>query len=345
MSEPNAPQAARQRIRGLTTVAMLKALLDAGEDYLGIFQPFVFEAIAARADPAFTSREVQEFVAGSFSLNIPEPTLRVLLNRIVQAGNLRREGGRYIKKVAPNPKGIAERRKEIEAEHLLLGSEFLAFAGQQNLDLLTPDAALEVLFDLFDTYQQEYLLNGTLGQYQGSGDDGPHWHHRRTAALFLAERCLQSRKLSPILRRAVEGTVLGSTLLLRDIDSTKKDFKRLQIFLDTSLLLRALGYCGAAQASLATETLSLLRLTNARTLVFDVTVEEIRSILAVYRDKLLSRAGREQLRPTELTRFFLTSQKSSSDIVQAMATLPSDLKSIGVDVVQLPRQAARLRAR
>jgi hypothetical protein len=317
---------------------MLKALLDSGEDYLGIFQPFLLEVIGARSDPAFTASEVQASVATCFSLTIPETTLRVLLGRLVRGNLLRREGGRFIRRLIPERLGIASARANIEAEHQFLGSEFVTFAKERSLELASATDALELLFELVDDYQQEVLLNGQWPALIEEPHQDQSQHRRHLATLFLAERCVRDERLSAILRRILEGTVLGSTLLLKDIDAAKKDFKRLQVFLDTSLLLGALGYCGAAPQNLTRETLKLLQLANARTLVFDVTIAEIRRILAVYRDKLLTQTGREQLRPTELTRHFLTNRVSSADVAQAMAELPQNLKALGIGQVALPRR-------
>jgi hypothetical protein len=322
-------------IPALTTIAMLKTYLDAGEDYLGIFRPFLMETIAEFRDPAFSAAELQLGLASAFGLTIPEPALRAMLGRLLKAGAVKREGGRFLRTMPPERGDIQRRRDEIEREHERLADAFVQFISRKGWQPRTRAQALDAIVQFLDDYRVEMLLESVPsrpGPPESTASDV------RLAALFLKDVALGDAELAGLVQRLLEGLVLESTLLLRDIDSSKRDFHGLQVFLDTGFLLHALGYCGAPWKNLALETLSLLKQTNARSLVFDVTVEEIRGILAVYRDHLLTPAGRETLRPTEMTRCLLTTGWGSADIAEQMALLGSNLGKLGIQVVQLPRR-------
>ncbi len=326
-------------LRGLTTIAMLKTYLDSGEDYVGIFRPFVVEAIASLGDPAFSVRSLQESLAGMFGLSIPEPTLRLMLSRLQKAGLLRREGGRYLRRAAVPRAEIQEATARIQDEHQRLALSLVEFAVSKGLPLPNPDVALDLLVRFLDEHRVELALNGVAQDTPGAAhQSGIDPRQSKLVALFLHERCLPDPSLAAVLKRLLEGLVLESTLLLRDIERARRNFKGLQVFLDTGFLLRALGYSGEPQANLARETLALFEATDARTLAFDVTLEEILRILAVYRDRLMTPAGREQLRFTDLTRHFREAKCTSADIAQEMALLPSHLSALGIGVTPVPRR-------
>jgi len=328
-ANPTRPMAA------LTTIAMLKTYLDAGEDYLGMFRPFLAEVIADLHDPAFSAVDLQTGVLTAFGLAIPEPALRAMLGRLQQTGAIRREGGRYLRAAAFDRSEIREKRAEIEREHERLADAFVDFLLQKGLESRTKTEALDAIVQLLDYQRVEMLLDSIPTDREPPPSTTKD---ARLVALFLKEVALADATLASLVQRLLEGLVLESTLLLRDIDASKRDFRGLRVFLDTGFLLRTLGYCGSALKTLALETLRLLKETNARTEVFDVTLEEIRRILAVYRDHLLTPAGRQTLRPTELTRHFITSGSGSADLAEHIALLGANLAKLGIHAVQLPRR-------
>src|SRR2546425_332237 len=163
----------------------------------------------------------------------------------------------------------------------------------------------------------------------------------RLVARFINDLCLPHAQLGPYLRGAIEGLVLQNALLLKDIATAPRKFIDLWVYLDTGLLLRVLGFEGPAAKIAAREGLELLRATNARLAVFEKTVDEIRRILAIYENKLGTAEGRRSLRPTEVTRYFLTERYSPADVRQASALVEKQLRQLGIEIRPIPLRDPR----
>lgn len=80
---------------GLVTVAYLKARLDEGEDHLGIFLPLILDVIPGLTNRNFSTPEVQEALAQSHSVEMPQEAVSTLLKRATRQGLLVRDAGRF----------------------------------------------------------------------------------------------------------------------------------------------------------------------------------------------------------------------------------------------------------
>ena len=83
--------------RGLATIAFLKARFDAGMDHLGMFQPFVEDAIRMAGSDEIELSLVQRLVRETTGLSIPADVIKSLLRRAAKKGLLTRGGGRYFR--------------------------------------------------------------------------------------------------------------------------------------------------------------------------------------------------------------------------------------------------------
>jgi len=80
---------------GLVTVAFLKARLDEGSDHLGIFMPLVLDVLTRVPAQTFTTGDIQEALAASHGVAMPQQTVTTLLKRATANKYLSRESGRY----------------------------------------------------------------------------------------------------------------------------------------------------------------------------------------------------------------------------------------------------------
>ena len=108
------PEAASQ---GLATLALLKTNFDKGNDHIGMFQPFLLDAISSLDKDDFQAEEIKDAMLYRHGLAVPIHTLRMLLKRTCKRGLVRREYGRYFRKRDFPPSNIAEATAKINAEH------------------------------------------------------------------------------------------------------------------------------------------------------------------------------------------------------------------------------------
>ena len=137
--------------KGLATLALLKVYYDKGQDYLGIFMPFVLDAIARNPDECFVTAEIKESISTLHSLEIPEVPLSTLLSRAVSKGYLNREAGRYFRLPSCNKiPDILIARESIENEHYELARHLCAFAESVGLKISTKEEALTMIEEFIE---------------------------------------------------------------------------------------------------------------------------------------------------------------------------------------------------
>jgi hypothetical protein len=200
--------------RSATTLAMLKALHDAGKDHIEMFQPFVLHAVAKLPGDDFMTADVQPILTDLLGLKVPLETLQTLLTRAVHRNQVRREGGRYFKNAAalegcniepmlaqyaPTQQALCQALQDYAAEH--------AFS-------IDAEQAWHLLIALVQSSHLGLLLEGDVTEFES----GPvSSRETQLVAAFVRDRCQQSPTLADALRAVVEGYVLQNTLLRRDI--------------------------------------------------------------------------------------------------------------------------------
>ena len=117
--------------RGLATIAFLKARFDAGDDHLGMFQPFAEDAIRNSQSDSIELTAVRDAIRASTGLYIPTDIVKTLLRRATRAGLLTREGGRFLR--TPTDRSFGEfesAMKTLELAHGKLAAHLCEYALQ-----------------------------------------------------------------------------------------------------------------------------------------------------------------------------------------------------------------------
>lgn len=336
----------RKSVKGLATVAMLKANFDSGKDHIEMFLPFVLDAIQSHPTGDFSLEDVKSRVEARHSLLIPSSSLRTILARAVKRGALRREGGRYFRGVGfPSAPDLTAQRAATEAEQRRLASALVEFGRENGFSLASEEDALALLLEFLLHYHVSLILDSAAPP---SAPDlaigswvGPSSRELRLVARFVTAHATRDSVVLGVLQRMLEGFVLQNALLLRDINEATRRFTNLSVYFDTGFLLEALGLEGEAAGLAARETVALLRETGAEVCVFDKTVMEIKRILWVYEEKLRSAQGIASLYPTELTRYVLTHKLKPSDISEIVSLLDTNLRALGLAIRKTPTRHPR----
>lgn len=322
--------------RGLATVALLKARLDEGKDYLALYEPFVYDALAYVESESFLAEDVKAGLQQRSGIVLPTDTVQTLLGRCAKRGLLRRSGGRFFRthEAVPNP-GLDAARAGAEQEQQELGRSLRNFSTAQGLELGSESEALGALA-AFVSENKVHLVLGESLPKPLSERSSEERKRARVVARFITESCTNDAHLRSSLQRLTEGIVLHDALMLVEIPRAAERFRDLQVFLDTSVLFSAIDLHGIASGLAAKEALTLLRESGARTMAFARTLDEMRGILAVYEEHLGSSQGRLTLRPTPLAHHVLTSRLSAADMRVISATLEARLSKLGIQIRDFP---------
>ena len=319
--------------RGLATVAYLKARFDAGADHLSMFQPFVEEAIHAAPGDDIELANVQTAVRQAAGLYIPEDIVKTLLRRAARSGFLTRRGGRFLRtQRLGTVSAFGSQIAKLEVANQQLAARLREYAEARGRAFDSDDDALATLTRFLDTHH----IGVVLGQpVRVAAPDGTN-RSGHVVAAFVAETITAQGPDAAIVDGIVKGLIVQNALLLRDVPITGRHFAGLTVFVDSGVLLQALGYAGAAEMQATTEALSLIRAAGARLGVFAGTVSEMESILRVYQDKLGSSRGIKSLRATPLTHHFLNVRATPGQIRQEIALLTTNLNRLGARVREFP---------
>ena len=330
----------REASRGLATLALLKTNFDKGHDHIGMFQPLLLDAISSLDRDDFKVEEIQGAMLSRHGLDVPSQTLRTLLKRTSKRGLFRREFGRYFRERDFPQSGIPETTAKIEYEHSLIAGKLRNYLTEHRQPTETDEDALALLLKFLERYHVGMVLDKP---YQDQPDSGESPSHSKTRLVvrFIKEVVPLNNRLTAILQRMVEGFILQNALLLKDIASAGRKFKDLRVFLDTRLVLQALGYQGEASNVATTQMIAMLKRAGARVEVLEATIKETKSVLHFYQQRLGTSQGRDSLKPTPLTRFFLINRYNPSDVAQIIALLDQSILQAGLAIRPVPTRIPR----
>ena len=167
-----------------------------------------------------------------------------------------------------------------------------------------------------------------------------NWKHVIVAE-FLQDIVRDDQALESVVGRMLEGLVLYHAAFLPDLAVASRRFKNLRAVFDSGLVRQALGYEGIAPRAVMRDTIDLLKSSGVQCLVFDKTVDEIRTILAAYEQRLGTAQGQRDLRPSTMSRHFVTKRFSPSDVREMIALLEQEVRAAGFQIATIPRRVSK----
>ncbi|HEY1988195.1 MAG TPA: hypothetical protein VGG43_01915, partial [Acidimicrobiales bacterium] len=274
-------------------------------------------------------------------LTLPINTLQSLMQRAVNQKFLERQGGIYlVKPDHPEVSDLSNERAKVEERQRRLASALCEHAAGKGFPIENTEEALAMILSFLDKYHVSMASAIDVPPQMEHGPvemtrDQPDRSLLITAD-FIEKAVSEGGVEADAIQEMLEGFVLQNALLLKDISTADRKFRHLRVFFDSGLVLAALGYKGDAAKLATVEMMSLLQDTGATVEVFERTIDEIKGILVVYENGLGSSQGRENLRKTELTRYFLANQYSPSDIRTISSTINRTLRDLGFNIRELP---------
>ena len=137
------------------------------------------------------------------------------------------------------------------------------------------------------------------------------------------------------LETIVKGSMLANVLIFPQLDGVSRRFQHLSVFLDTRIVLRALGLSGESQRIASLELIDLLYKQNVSLMIFDHTLEEMYRILEAVAGALRIR---RQLRRAygEIMENAIDAGLRASDIEFVIARLPRLVADLRIEVKGRP---------
>lgn len=325
--------------RLLTSLAILKANWDEGRSYLDNFLPFIADVLCSASGPAVTAKEVRDAMESRFGVALPDGVVQTLLKKAARSGYGERTSGTFvINKQALVGHNLGSQRADAIRRLEALLDKLERFAKDTYERELSREAAESALL----VYLEDHASSILRAAIRGTAWAAPSALNRETdfiVSRFILSLCERDPQGFEYLGTLIKGSILASVLYLPNPAETERRFERTTLYLDTPLLLRALGYEGPEAQEATRETIELAYQLGARLAAFTDTTREIRGIL--------SAASAAARRPPSFTRggvhaHFIRLQYQSSDIELLIARLDKDIASLRVKVTDRPPASSEL---
>ena len=315
----------------LTSLAILKVDLDRGNDYLDYLKPFVVQTLVNDKYDAITSQTVKQRISTHFGLDVPGPTIEVVLKRIARSHPIKKLHGVYqvVGKLA-DPEITSKSNNALHDIELVLNDlmEFSETTIRPIRDKNRAVTAICAFLSRFDISCLRSYLRGTAIPSVADTDESDivlvsNFVHR----INLSEPKIFKRFLT-----IVQGHMLANALVRSDLSHTLSNYKRVSFFFDTPLLIQAIGAEGAVKQSAVIELINILLKLHGKPRYFSHTYDELKHVLLVSADKINASDARSPIvfeaRKNRMTR---------SDLILLAETCGEKLSRLGLEEFVTPR--------
>jgi hypothetical protein len=309
-------------------------------DYLENFVPIVAECIRLLPADVISIQELAQSMQDRFGLKIPQKTLEVLLKRLSSGGYLKAQNYVYYKNEAKlNTLNFERVQKEcirsyeqvVDALCDFANAQYdISWAKKQSEDALLlylqkyQFRAISTDIDLEGAEQSKSGLNGSKFDIYVVGD-------------FIRNLIKDESSLLDFFDTILKGHMLSEAIFLYAPGQQERRFSNTTIYIDSPLLIFALGYAGEPRKAPIVELLQLAKEVGAKLFCFRHSLEEMRGILHRSADHVAKKYLRDTCGPS--TEYFIESGKSEVEILLLIEQLEIDLQQLEIRVVDKPTYA------
>lgn len=326
----------------LTTLAVINATWQhQGRTYLDNFVPFVVEVMREDACKAWSENEIRDRLAGVFGLLIPAKVAGSLLRRAAQRGDARRDHNLFTltnQGSATDRARIGAAQAECRRQQKHLADSLTSFANERFGFQWNPDEAEGVLAEYIELHAVPLLASSTRGTSADS-PQGPVGEEY-IVGIFVAEVISKDPVLFGYLDQMVKGSMLASALYLSVESDIDRKFSQTTLFLDTPILLKALGFEGPEAEAATVQVIHMAVRQEARVACFEHVLKETRNVLDGARASLAS----AKPRPDEMAvlAHFRASNVSPADVEILIGRLEQKVVALGASIVAAPTHVPHL---
>jgi len=320
----------------LASLAILSANWESGRSHVDWFVPFVAEALSdTKPGQGVTPTDVRTYVEAQFGLDMPATEVQTVPRRATRLGYCRQRRHIFTATHAGLPqerlaKARQKHRREIEA----LVDRFRRYAHDHHdveLDEATAEMALLNLVEEWSLPLLGSAVRGDALKSEGIPADGTV---RYVVADFVVTTWRKDPEGAEYLEALVKGNMIRSAMYV-DLGKIEQRFTGMSAYLDTPLLLEALGLAGNEREEAALELIHLARDLGVNLACFGDTLSELRGVIHREADATRPRPGsRRQTSSHSL-------QASSSQLDRLASNVEATLQSLGIQVRERPDWDAR----
>jgi hypothetical protein len=321
----------------ITSLAILKVNWETSRrDYIANFVPFVSEALRTAPQDEVALPDLQKTVETSFGLRIPRGALKTILGRLAKNGAVSVRQGIYRRNAtALDSTAFLEARTKALREHDVLVTKLTTFCRDEHgVDWSDEEADAALL-----SYLQERSAPVLAAAVEGAPLPVPTTEVRDADYLvnaFIVHLHQTDLEGFEALETVVKGSMLASVLYYPNLGEIDQRLDQVSVYLDTRVLLQALGIGGEFMRESRKEFFQLLYDLGADLKCFEETALEMRVIL-----ENAARALRRGTTDATRTHGLVDQQLADAgytptDVELLIEKLPRRLAALRVQIVPRP---------
>lgn len=326
--------------RDISALALVKVAFDRhSASYRSCFEPFLEHCMFKSREEVVSIPDLQEAIESKFGLQLPQAVIKTLLRRQEGKGHVvvENETCRIRQERLEGADLEADLREAMRQQAALLDA-LLEYAHECNKPW-SRERARELLLEYVEQFSTRLLDLAVSGADLPEVDEDWEEDHIvvHTFVLHAEETDPRSFEFLEVL---VKGQMLADSVYLGEQESLEQlePLAQVEVFLDTPILLRLLGYAGEEMAAPYLELLEMLKRQKAITRCFDKNIEEAERILAAA--ERAAADGVPELARGDVVAHLATRAKPS-DIALMARRLPRDLLKLGIQPIPLPHFGGR----
>lgn len=297
-----------------------------------MYAPLLMSAIQSDERDGFSSADLAQLLSAHLSGQVPDDVVGIIANRCVRRGYLRRDAGRWLPTGKTPPVGANKDAIHAEWNHFL--SCFVEYSKSKGCNLSDNDAE-ETLLSIIKENRVGLVLFDALDNTSNAKKIASSLEVL-VAGKFFADCVSRDQRLQNAVAAIVSGLVLRSTIFIGDSIASLKRMNKLTVFLDSKLAFAMLGIGSEQECRAVQQGILLLRRNGAALRVYDKTIDEMKRVLTVYKERLGTVQGIRTLYHTSLTTYFLKAKATPADVAVLMVSLERKLRDYEVLVVDTP---------
>ena len=316
----------------IVSLAMLKANIDQGSDYLDYLRPFILQILTdiGSSEPVSdyaVSRRIRE----QFGLEIPRRIVQIVLGRLAKLNYIDWIDGVYwISERLPDPQLAPKQAKALSHIDAVVNglTEFSQKTG-------SPISGEEKAVNAICSFLSEFNISCLRAYIQRTAIPAVKGRHR-TDVVLVSDYVQEIRQKDPerfgSFLILLQGHMLANALMCPDLQNLPKNYRNVTFYLDTPLLIHSMGCEGEAKRSAARELTALVRKLGGKVAAFSHSRDELQKVLrgaAAYLDSPYGRGG-----------IVLEARKSGttkSDLLFLAAMVEEKLSEAGIVLEDTPR--------
>ncbi|MEH6638069.1 MAG: hypothetical protein V7717_02220 [Porticoccaceae bacterium] len=317
----------------LSSLAMLKAKINEGGDYLEYLRPFVIQALSLQSEETPISDElISNVVRDVFGLIIPARTTHILLKRIARDEKylVKRDGVFRITDGIPPSQTIEKEKAQAQRTINSVSKSFIKFASEFYSEELNDEEA----FDAITVFLSKFSLSCLKAFLRGTALPNHLEHTDRKLVLvcnFVSDLEGYNNRGFEDFMILVQGHMLANALTCPDLDLSKKSYAGVSFYLDTPLLVQALGLEGEAKHQSLLELVSAIQNLGGEVCYFSHTFEELEKVISGSAEYIDSHIGRGAI--------VFEARKSGqnrADLLMQLETARESLEVLGLRYLPTP---------